>query len=375
MQRLVVRNTQKRSDSTFRGSLVMPLIRHRRLIYAIVGTALLITSVYCVLVSNRYTAIATILPSGKPDQFAQLGQLAAGTLADVGLGSVMQASENSSALYPKILSSRLIGEKILQRSYTYTKDNEPTTTTLQQYVGSSNTDIALLRLAKMVRVGCDRTTGLITLSVTTPYPELSAAVAGAFLEELNDYNINYRQSKARDNERFVALRLQQVKQELQDAEDSLRSLQQQNLNYLSATDPTLRADLLRLERDVKVKEAVFLTLSEKYELAKLEAVKDVPVVQVLDRGEAPNLKSGPRRSIYLLGAFFGSLFVAAVSCLWIDLAGKRRYQAQLRNAVASPDLKLNRVEAALFRRVEKLVGAAESSAHPEGAKSASSDRP
>jgi uncharacterized protein involved in exopolysaccharide biosynthesis len=316
-----------------------------------------------VIIPNQYTATATILPSGKPDQLAQLGQLAAGTLGDVGLGSVIQAQENSSALYPKILSSRLIGEKVLQRDYTFDKSGEVATMTLQDYIGSSNPDIALRKLAEMVSIGFDRTTGFITLSVTTTYPELSATVASAYLDELNNYNINYRQSKARDNERFIALRLHQVRQELQDAEDSLRSLQQQNLNYMSAVDPTLRADLSRLERDVKVKEAVFLTLSEKYELAKLEAVKDVPVVQVLDHGEAPTVKSTPHRSVYLLGAFLGSLFAAIIACLWLDFAGKRRFRAQLQDAVAASDLKMNRLETVLFKRAIRLVETTEQPGH------------
>ena len=352
---------------------MLPLMRYRRLIYAIVGAAMLITLTYCVIVPNQYTATATILPSGKPDQLAQLGQLAAGTLADVGLGSVIQAQENSSALYPRILSSRLIGEKVLQRDYTFHKAGDLATMTLQDYVGSSNPDIALRKLTEMVSIGFDRTTGFITLSVTTTYPELSATVASAYLDELNNYNINYRQSKARDNERFVALRLHQVRQELQDAEDSLRSLQQQNLNYMSAVDPTLRADLSRLERDVKIKEAVFLSLSEKYELAKLEAVKDVPVVQVLDHGEAPTVKSAPRRSVYLLGAFLGSLFAAIIACLWLDFADKRHLRAQLRDAVTASDLNMNRLEAAMFKRVARLVGTTEQPARTANITPATTD--
>jgi uncharacterized protein involved in exopolysaccharide biosynthesis len=363
MQKLEVRHAHANPGLSFWELFMLPLMRYRRLTYTIVGAAMLITSIYCLFIQNQYTATATILPSGKPDQLAQLGQIAAGTLADVGLGSVIQAQENSSALYPKILSSRLIGEKVLQRDYTYHNGNESITLTLQDYIGSNNTDIALRKLAEMVSIGFDRTTGFITLSVTTIYPELSAAVAGAYLDELNNYNINYRQSKARDNERFVAQRLHQVRQELQDAEDSLKSLQQQNLNYMSAVDPTLRADLSRLEREVKIKEAVFLTLSEKFELAKLEAVKDVPVVQVLDHGEAPTVKSAPRRSVYLLGTFIGSLFGAIIICLWLDFAAKRQLRTQLRDAVVNSDLKMNRFEMAMFKHVSRLSGTTKQSGH------------
>ena len=355
MQRLVMRQSKSKTVSPFWGLFVLPVLRRRRLIYYVVGVSLLLTLVYCMVTPNQYTSTSTILPSGKPDQLAQLGQLAAGTLADVGLGSVIQAQENSSALYPKILTSRLISENVLRRNYEVGSGDKAKSMTLLEYIGSRNLDVALRKLANRVNIGFDRTTGFITLSVTTEYPKLSAAVAHAYLDELNNYNVNYRQSKARDNERFVAARLDEVKRELQAAEDSLRMLQQQNLNYMSAIDPGLRADLNRLERDVKVKEAVFLSLSEKYELARLEAVKDVPVVQVLDRGSAPTVKTSPRRSIYLFGAFIGSLFAGVVLCLWFDVSAKRSLRSQLKNAVIDSGAPMNRVETAVLRHAGRLA--------------------
>lgn len=363
MQRLVVRHPRVDPPAIWE-LCILPIMRYRRLTYVIVGTALLVTAAYCLLTPNRYSATATILPSGKPDQVAQLSQLAAGTLADVGLGSFIQAQENSSALYPRILSSRLIGERMLQRTFVFHDGDHAVRTTLQDLLAAPNTDIGLRQLSKMVEINLDRTTGFITLTATSKYPELSAGMANAYLDELNNYNINYRQSKARDNERFVTGRLREVKQELLDAEDSLRLLQQQNLNYLSAVDPTLRTELARLERDVKVKEAVFLSLSEKSELAKLEAVKDVPVIQILDRGDVPDIKSAPRRSIYLLGALFGSIFVSVILSLWLDYAERRRLKSRLTAAASTADFRLTRTESAILERAGRLFGVAPIASHP-----------
>jgi uncharacterized protein involved in exopolysaccharide biosynthesis len=356
VQRIVIRNGRSDTKSLFWAQVLLPVLRYRRLTYILVATTMTVTLIYCLLAPNQYTATATILPSGKPDQLAQLSQLAAGSLADVGIGSMIQSQESSSALYPRILSSRLIGEKILGRTFLFHDRDRTANITLGDYIGAPNSDIALLELAQMVRIGLDRSTGFITLAVTTPHAELSSAIARAYLEELNNYNVNYRQSKARDNERFVTERLQQVRAELQCAEDSLRLLQQQNLNYMSAVDPTLRTELARLERDVKVKETVFLTLSEKAELARLEAVKDVPVVQVLDRGDPPQVKSAPHRSVYLVGALVGSCFISLIVSLWLDFANRRRLRTQLANVVSSPDLSFSRTETAVMGHAARLLG-------------------
>lgn len=75
---------------------------------------------------------------------------------------------------------------------------------------------------------------------------------------------------------------------------SLRELPLLGVNY---------ADLLRR---MKVEEAVFETLTQEDELAKVEEAKEIPSVRVLDPPEVPQKKSFPPRiTIMALGTFFG----------------------------------------------------------------------
>ena len=75
---------------------------------------------------------------------------------------------------------------------------------------------------------------------------------------------------------------------------SLRQLPLLGVNY---------ADLLRR---AKVEEAVFETLTQEDELAKVEEVKEVPSVRVLDPPEVPEKKSfPPRMTIMIMGTFLG----------------------------------------------------------------------
>ena len=354
MQRFVAKKTVDDISSPFWRTVVFPVLRYRKMIYLIVATSVVVTVAYCLIIPNKYTSTATILPSGHPDQLTQLSQIATGSLGDLGIGSMIQAPENSSVLYPKVLSSRLISEKVLGTEFTYRSGTLTITETLDDYIGARNRDLALRELSSMVDISLDRSTGVVTLAVTTEHPELSADIVHAYLEELNVYNVSYRQSKARDNELFIASRLEQVKTELTNAEDSLRAFQEENLNYLISSDPTLRSDLSRLQREVSAKEALYLSLTEKYELAKLEAAKDIPVVQVLDRGSVPAIKTSPHRSVYVLGALIGSFFAAIMLALALDIAKKRQVRGNLESLIGSSEVRPNRLERGIGAKAGRL---------------------
>ncbi len=350
MDKIILKNKPGDSSSLFWDSFVQPILKYKKMIYTMVGLSVLVALVYCLRIPNQYTCTATILPSSKARQMPVLGSLA-GSLTEIGLGSMVQVSEESSALYPKILTSRLLQERILQREYLIMDKAKQISITLNEYIGAKNIDLALLELSGMVDIRVDRNTGLTTLLVTTKYPELSAEVAHAYLEELDNYNVNHRRSEAANSERFIATRLAEIKMELQETEDRLCTFLEQNLNYATSTDPSLRRQLARLERGIAIKETVFSSLTEKHELAKLEAAKDIPILQVLDRGSVPVIKSSPGRRNFVIGAFFGSLFISIMLSLWFDLSVKRHFRDNLEKVARSPAICVNRLEAGLIRRI------------------------
>lgn len=350
-----MRRTAGETASPFWESFVLPILRYKRMSYVIVTTSVAVTLGYCLLLPNQYTSVATILPSGGGDELSELKDLAGGSLAELGLGSFIQASENSSAIFPKVLTSRLLSERILNHKFEFTYRGKSKSLTLFDYLESGNIDLALRELAGIVSVDLDRRTGYITLSVTTIYPELSSLVVKDYLKLLDDYNVNHRQSKARENERFIGTRVEEASNALAAAETYLEMFRDQNLNYATSNDPELQKELSRLERDMAVKETIYLTLVKKHELAKLEAAKDVPIVQVLDNGATPQIKSSPRRSIYLMAALFGSLAVSIFLSLWFDLSVRRRFRLNLERIVSSPDVQINRLESRIVNRAARLA--------------------
>ena len=79
--------------------------------------------------------------------------------------------------------------------------------------------------------------------------------------------------------------------------------------------PLLGVKYADLYRNTKVEEAVFETLTQEYELAKVEEAKETLVVKVLDAPNVPEKKSYPPR---LLIVILGTLMAMAMSVVWIS---------------------------------------------------------
>jgi uncharacterized protein involved in exopolysaccharide biosynthesis len=82
--------------------------------------------------------------------------------------------------------------------------------------------------------------------------------------------------------------------------------------------PVLAVRWADLYRQVKVKETVYDLLTEQYELARIEEVKSVPSVRVIDPPSWPEKKSFPPRLIMILALTSFSVFSAAMVLIMRD---------------------------------------------------------
>ena len=82
--------------------------------------------------------------------------------------------------------------------------------------------------------------------------------------------------------------------------------------------PVLAVRWADLYRQVKVKETVYDLLTEQYELARIEEVKSVPAVRVIDAPNWPEKKSFPPRIILILAFTTVSVFSAAMILIMRD---------------------------------------------------------
>jgi len=78
--------------------------------------------------------------------------------------------------------------------------------------------------------------------------------------------------------------------------------------------PLLGVTYADLYRRTRVQEAVFESLTKEYELAKVQEVKEIPTVKVLDAPNVPDKKSFPPRILIM---FLGTMFACAMAAAWV----------------------------------------------------------
>jgi capsule polysaccharide export protein KpsE/RkpR len=78
--------------------------------------------------------------------------------------------------------------------------------------------------------------------------------------------------------------------------------------------PLLGVKYADLYRNSRVEEVLFETLTQEYELAKVQEVKETPSVKILDSPSVPEKKSYPPRTLIII---LGTMLALAMSAVWI----------------------------------------------------------
>ncbi|HET7039758.1 MAG TPA: hypothetical protein VFH97_07710, partial [Gemmatimonadales bacterium] len=174
-------------------------------------------------------------------------------------------------------------------------------------------EVAIKRLLRRTDVEMHKS-GLITVTVSLNDPVVSAGVANALLGEVNAFTVNRLQFQSRQQRLFAEERLDTAQAELREAENAEAFFVERNRSYQQS--PTLRVQFARLQRATQTKQEIVGTLSRAYEEARLQEVRDMPTLTIVETAVPPARKSWPRRSVAaLIGALVA--FTGAVTVLWL----------------------------------------------------------
>lgn len=344
------------------------------------------------LIPSKYTSTTRLMP---PDQSSSgLGMLAQiftgskegpGSSGDGGALSGMASSalglKTSGELFIGILQSRTVEDALISEF------------NLRKIYGDRRWQKARSDLESNTDIEDDRKSGIIAIHVTDKSPQRAAAMAAAYVTELNHVVTNLNTSSAHRERVFLEGRLQQVQQNLEtdekafsqfaskntaidvpqqgkamiaaaaslegqliadetelqslrsiytdsnvrvkSAEAQIASLRQQlqqmggkgGTGQSGSSDqgdsslypsirqlPILGVTYADMYRRTKVQEAVFETLTQEYEMAKVEEAKETPSVKVLDPPNLAEKPSSPNRLLIILGGAC-LCFLAAVA--WV----------------------------------------------------------
>ena len=367
------------------------LVKRKRLLAKITLAGFVAAVVISLLLPNRYTATAVIMP---PQQSQPTASMLLSQLASTGIGSLVSLAgndlglKNPNDLYIGMLKSRtvqddLISQFNLQEVY---RDKRP-----------SDVRNDLTSYSNIVS-GKD---GLISISVEDKDPHRAAAIANSYVDELRKLMQRLAVTEASQRRAFFEQQWQRAKEDLANAEVEMKNTQQktglielnsqaramieavgqiraqiaaqevqlqamgsfateQNPEYVVARQELagLRTQLSKLEnqqssgngdplvatgkipavgleyvrrlREVKYREAIFELLAKQFEAAKLDEAQEAAVIQVMDPAVLPDKKSWPHRSVIVAVVTLCALLLGAIYVLLAEsVRGNHRISEQL----------------------------------------------
>jgi uncharacterized protein involved in exopolysaccharide biosynthesis len=329
------RAEQPVGDAVSLVELLAVALRHRR----VVITAVLATTILMVfpriLQPRTYTAVGSFVPAGAE---GGAGGGLSGLAAQFGFSAA--AAGESPLFYAELLTSReVLAQSVVER---YPQRPLPgadavridliTAFQLHDSGPEQRLEEAIRRLRNNVRVETNRETGIVSFQVTMKDPELASGVAGNLIGLLNAFNLTRRQLRASAEREFVQGRLADVSGDLRTAEESLELFLRDNRQFMQAPHLVFQHD--RLQRDVMLRQQLMITLTQVAEQARVEELRNVPVLMTLQHPvppDRPDSRRLLRRGVMslLLGAGLG-LFLAFARESWRRAAAQSGQAAEVR---------------------------------------------
>ena len=301
--------------------VVSSVLRHRRFLLLFVCAAMAAVIARALVTPRSYTATAMLIPQARSGSSTVSGLAAQ-------FGFTMPGSDvaQTPAFYADLVESRPILEGVLSSQIEYQTAAGLVRGTVMDALAipGARREEGVRALGWMVSATLAPRTGVLLLSVKSSSASLSAQVAARVLDALNRFNTETRQSRAAAERRFIEGRRREVGQDLREAEDHLQGFLQRNREYRSSPELTFQYD--RLARVVAFQQQLYSSLAQSYEQARIEEVRDTPVLTVLQRPEAPSLPDsrGLLKRIVFVLLLSASLGVAIVVLVDHWVATRRR---------------------------------------------------
>ena len=164
-------------------------------------------------------------------------------------------------------------------------------------------------IADKIRCDYDRKTGVVSVTVRDLDPLVCALIADTVSSKLQDFILDYRTKKARNDLEYTQLIYTQTKADYENS----------NERYVAAVDAnwdivneTAKARLETLSNDKTLKYQTFSTAAQKLEAAKAKLQEATPVITVLQGASVPQKPAGPKRVLITLALMFVTCFVCSV---------------------------------------------------------------
>lgn len=164
--------------------------------------------------------------------------------------------------------------------------------------------IAILK--KMIAASVDKKTSMTSISVTFQDPKVAAVVADSVVKKLQEYIIDYRTFKAKEDCIYLEKLFKERQQEYYTA-------QKKYADYLDSHDniilQSIRAEQERLQNDMSLAYQVYSQVASQLQVARAKVQEEKPVFAVVEPAVVPLESSGISRKVYVLAFIFLSVCI------------------------------------------------------------------
>jgi uncharacterized protein involved in exopolysaccharide biosynthesis len=309
--------------------LVKILVSRWRILIVLPVVCGILAGLLTFLVAPTYTATTTFVTAGQRDLTASLGSFA-NVASQLGVGLPTNPT-TSPQFFGDVLRSQGVMREVLRARLPdprveHSSDSVAVEELYAPQKGSAamRTNEAVISLTRESSVSVNPRTNIIELHASSHYPTAAAFVARQFVVALNRFNLETRQTEARERRRFVGDRLREAQDSLARAERIQQDFLQANRGDLRGA-PTLAAQYERIQRQIQTYQDLYTNFRREFETARVDEINDTPVITIIDTASVPLKKSSPHRLLTMVaGAMLGILFAIALLLVQAYLERLRR---------------------------------------------------
>ena len=171
---------------------------------------------------------------------------------------------------------------------------------------SKKESVKIETLKRKIAASVDKKTAITTVAVTFQNPKVAAIVADSVVGKLQEYIINYRTSKAKEDCVYLERLFKERQQEYYVA-------QKKYADYLDSHDNIIlqsaRAEQERLQNDMSLAYQVYSQVASQLQVARAKVQEEKPVFAVVEPAVVPLNPSGTSKKIYVLAFIFLSVCI------------------------------------------------------------------
>lgn len=338
-------NTNKGRRPIDMGKIVKVILTHRKTYCYVLPIVMVVTYLLMCCMPRYYMSSVVLAPESSDN--TSLGSFSS-SLASLGLGSLGKLANNdaiSPDLYPDLLSSndfvvQLFPIKVINKDgsintnyYDYLNHKQKDAwwnkikgyimelidpTPLTNFKGTEKVDIFSMskkqqdiaaKIKKNINCEIDQKTYAITISVKDQDPKICATIADSTRQHLQNFIIDYRTNKAKNDYAYYNNLCNKAKKEYEEARRKYASSSDANMD-VSLT--SVRSKIDDLENDMQLKYNIYSSMNTQKQAALAKIQEKTPAFTTLQSATVPIKPAGPKRMLMSIAMAMLAFIVMSV---------------------------------------------------------------